>query len=162
MNRNSFLMEITMSPCSLCEEKDWPPASRGSRISRAGAVEVTLLQVVTALTHWVVAGEAGAPVPYSEDELTLIRKEAQTYLDGVARSLEGKGASIKTRVTVGNAAQEIIKAAEELPASLVMMSTHGRSGFGRWAFGSVTERVLRGGTVPVLLVRTPSPPKPGK
>jgi nucleotide-binding universal stress UspA family protein len=33
------------------------------------------------------------------------------------------------------------------------MSTHGRSGIGRWVFGGVADRVLRGATCPVLLVR---------
>ena len=33
------------------------------------------------------------------------------------------------------------------------MSTHGRSGIGRWVYGSVTDKVLRGSATPVLLVR---------
>ncbi len=126
-----------------------------SKLSPVQKVEVTLLQVVTSLTHWVVAGEAGAPIPYTEQEVNLIRKEAQAYLDKVAEGLRSKGATVKTKVAVGNAAQEIIKASEEIPADLMAMSTHGRTGLGRWAFGSVTERVLRAGTLPVLLVRVP-------
>ncbi len=126
-----------------------------SKLSPGEKPEVTLLRVVTSVTYWVVAGEAGAPVPYTEAELNLIRKEAQAYLGKVAEGLENKGAIARTRVSVGNAAQEIIRASEEIPADLVIMSTHGRTGLGRWAFGSVTERVLRAGTVPVLLVRVP-------
>ena len=38
-------------------------------------------------------------------------------------------------------------------ADLIVMSTHGRSGFSRWLMGSVTERVLRGAPCPVLAVR---------
>jgi nucleotide-binding universal stress UspA family protein len=130
-----------------------------SKLSAVQKVEVTLIQVVTSLTHWVVAGEAGAPVPYSEQEINLIRKEAQAYLDKVAERLRNKPASVKTMVSVGNAAQEIIKACDQIPADVVVMSTHGRTGLGRWAFGSVTERVLRAGSVPVLLVRLPRKPK---
>ena len=126
-----------------------------SKLSPVQKVEVTIFQVVTSLTHWVVAGEAGAPIPYTEQEVNLIRKEAQAYLDKVAEGLRSKGATVKTKVAVGNAAQEIIKASEEIPADLMAMSTHGRTGLGRWAFGSVTERVLRAGTLPVLLVRVP-------
>lgn len=118
-------------------------------------VEITLIQVVTSLTHWVVAGEAGAPVPYTEQEIDAIRKESHAYLEKAAEGLKAKGANVNTRVSVGNAAQQIIKASEEIPATLIVMSTHGRTGLGRWAFGSVTERVLRGGTLPVLLVRSP-------
>lgn len=33
------------------------------------------------------------------------------------------------------------------------MSTHGRSGVGRWVFGSVTDKILHAGDTPVLVVR---------
>ena len=48
---------------------------------------------------------------------------------------------------------EIIKAEEEYNVDLVAMSTHGRRGIKRWAFASVTDKVLRGGKIPVLVVR---------
>ena len=52
-----------------------------------------------------------------------------------------------------SSAEEIIKAEADLDVDLIAMSTHGRRGISRWAFGSVTEKVLRGGSVPVLVVR---------
>ncbi len=61
---------------------------------------------------------------------------------------------------VGRAADEIIKAADEIDADLIAMSTHGRSGLSRWAFGSVTDRVLRAGSMPILMVRAKK--EPGK
>jgi nucleotide-binding universal stress UspA family protein len=36
---------------------------------------------------------------------------------------------------------------------LIVMSTHGRSGIGRWVYGSVADKVLRSSSLPVLLVR---------
>ena len=122
-------------------------------------VEVTLLQVVSSLTYYVVAGEAGVPVPYTEAELAELKKRALDYLDNVGESLEGKGVIVKTMVGAGNAAEGIIKAAEEIKANLVAMSTHGRSGIKRWAFGSVTDKVLRAGVVPILIVRAPAETK---
>jgi nucleotide-binding universal stress UspA family protein len=56
-------------------------------------------------------------------------------------------------VTVGEAAEEILKAAKETGANLIAMSTHGRSGLGRWALGSVTDKVLHLSEIPVLTVR---------
>jgi len=47
----------------------------------------------------------------------------------------------------------IIASGEKIKADLVAMSTHGRSGISRWAFGSITDKVLRGGNKPVLMVR---------
>ena len=120
-----------------------------------GKVEITLLQVVSSLTHWIVAGEASAPVPYTESELALIQQKAMDYLERNAEALRSKGAVVQIKVRTGEAADEINNAADEVNADLVAMSTHGRSGLSRWAFGSVTAKVLRGGKIPVLMVRAP-------
>ena len=118
-------------------------------------VEVTLLRVISLLTHYIVAGEASVPIAYTEKELGLIEKQALDYLDKIGEDLRSRGAVVKTNVSTGNAAEQIIKAAEEINADLVAMSTHGRSGFSRVAFGSVTDKVLRGGSVPILMARVP-------
>ena len=126
-----------------------------SKLSPKLKVEVTLLQVVTSITHYVVAGEVAAPVPYTERELELIKHKSTEYLDKIREGLTSKGAVVKTKVSIGNAAQEILKAAEETNADMIAMSTQGRSGLRRLAFGSVTAKVIREATVPVLTVRAP-------
>lgn len=128
-----------------------------SRISSEKKVEVTLFHVVTALTHDVHISGGGAgtiTVPYSESDLERLKADALKYLDKVGENLKSKGASVLAKVVTGsNPADEIIKAEKEVNADLVAMSTHGRAGITRWAFGSVTDKVLRGGKVPVLMVR---------
>jgi nucleotide-binding universal stress UspA family protein len=52
----------------------------------------------------------------------------------------------------GDAARRIVDHAREAQSDLVVMGTHGRSGFERWALGSVTEKVLRKAHCPVLTV----------
>ena len=126
-----------------------------AKLAPASHVEVTLIRVIASLTHWIVAGEAAAPVSYTKEELELIEQKANDYLYEAGEGLRSRGAIVKTRVSVGNAADEINKAADEINVGLVAMSTHGRSGLGRLAFGSVTARVLRGGNVPILMVRAP-------
>ena len=126
-----------------------------AKLTPALKVEITLLQVVSSLTHWVVAGEASAPVPYTEKELEMIKQKATDYLDKAGEGLRKKGAILNTKVVIGAAAEEIIKAADEINASLIAMSTHGRSGFSRWAFGSITNKVLRAACVPILTIRAP-------
>ena len=126
-----------------------------SKLSPGLKVEVTLLQVVSSLTYYVVAGEASARVPYTERELEQIKKRAMDYLEKAGKDLKNKGAIVRYKVEVGNPAEEINKVADEINADLVAMSTYGRSGFRRWAFGSTTDRVLRGGRIPVLMVRAP-------
>ena len=116
-------------------------------------VEVTLVQVLSSLSHYVVAGEATARIPYTEQEREQMKKKASQYLRKVGQALRKKGANIKVKVAVGHAADEIIKAADEINADFIAMSTHGRSGLSRWAFGSVADRVVRGGNKPVLVVK---------
>ena len=119
-------------------------------------VEVTLFGVITSLTHWVAVGEASAPVSYTDEELNLIKKRVLDYLDRAGETLRSKGVTVNTRVSAGNAAEEILKAADEVKVDMIAMSTHGRSGLlSRLAFGSVTAKVLRSANVPVLTVRAP-------
>ena len=54
-----------------------------------------------------------------------------------------RGESVEIVVREGNAAKEIVLLAEQLPADLLVLGTHGRSGFERLFLGSVTEKVLR-------------------
>jgi len=119
-------------------------------------VEVILIGVITMLRHWVVVGEASAPVSYSEEELKLIKERVTDYLNKTGESLKKKDISLSTIVVAGNAADEIIRAAEESKVDLIAMSTHGRSGLRRLAFGSTTDKVLRRSPVPVLTVRAPA------
>jgi nucleotide-binding universal stress UspA family protein len=53
---------------------------------------------------------------------------------------------------VGNPADVIVAQARQQGAGLIVMGTHGRSGLGRWIYGSVADNVLRHTSVPVLLV----------
>jgi len=125
-----------------------------SRLAQGKETEVVLLQVITSLSHIVTSGEAAVKVPYTESELEQIKKKSFDYLTEAGEGLKSKGAIVQCVVKVGtSSATEIIKAEEEVGADLVAMSTHGRHGLSRWAFGSVTERVLRGGKVPILMVR---------
>jgi len=126
-----------------------------SKLSPEAKVEITLLQVVSSLTHYIIAGEAGVQVPYTEKELEQIEKRATDYLEKTGESLKSKGATVKIKTGIGNPADEIIRIANEINANLIAMSTHGRSGISRWAFGSITDRVLRGATQPIFLVRAP-------
>ena len=126
-----------------------------SKLSPRVKVEFTLLQVVSFLTHYVAAGELMTPISYTEQEMEQIRQQARDYLNKVAEGIRSEKISVEIRVGIGNAAEEIIKTADEISVDLIAMSTHGRHGISRWAFGSVTDKVLRGGHKPMLMVRVP-------
>lgn len=120
-------------------------------------VTITLFHVITAARHSIhLQGGAGSlSVPYNEEELYSIRSESEKYLDKVGQGFqENQQVSIANKIAVNeNPAEEIIKAEKSLEIDLVVMSTHGRSGFSRFAIGSVADKVLRGGSVPVLMVK---------
>ena len=69
-----------------------------------------------------------------------------------AERLDGK-LSYDVEVITGDPAVEIIVAAAEHRADLIVMATHGRTGLSRFFLGSVAERVVRESTVPVLTIR---------
>jgi len=86
-------------------------------------------------------------------------REAETYLASVKTKLEKQGVQkVEANVWYGPPASAIIEAAQTYKPDLIVMSTHGRSGLGRLIFGSVAESVLRGTTVPILLIRPAGAP----
>jgi nucleotide-binding universal stress UspA family protein len=93
-----------------------------------------------------------------EAQVTAVR-EAEEYLEAVVRRLADKGVGrVETHVWYGPAAAAIVEAAAVQKADLIVMATHGRSGLGRLVLGSVAESVLRGTTVPILVVRADHAP----
>jgi nucleotide-binding universal stress UspA family protein len=118
----------------------------------AGALgaELILFQVLEPLR--IVAGfETVAPHSIPEGEES-IKASARAYLNGVEQPLREKGIKTSTAIVWGSAAERIIEYAEA-KTDLVTISSHGRSGVGRWVLGSVTEKVLQVGDKPVLVAR---------
>ena len=67
--------------------------------------------------------------------------------------LRAEGLRVESHVRYGHPAEEIIEHIRHWRYDLVAMTTHGRSGVSRLLMGSVTESVIRGATIPVLVVR---------
>jgi nucleotide-binding universal stress UspA family protein len=80
-----------------------------------------------------------------------VEKTAFDYIKGIEKSLTTKGLIASGVVLAGYPADEIIKYSVEKAVDLIAMSTHGRSGISRWAIGSVTDKILHHGTIPVLV-----------
>ena len=78
---------------------------------------------------------------------------AYEYLEGVAEGIREQGIVVQVVQLEGKPYVEIVRYAEEEGADMIVISTRGQSGFSRWLLGSVADRVVRGATVPVLLVR---------
>ena len=95
------------------------------------------------------------PPPMVEGDYAAVasfdRREAEAYLDRIQSAFELPS---RRRVREGRAAETILATAEDEGATLIAMSTHGRTGASRWLFGSVAEEVLRSAPVPLLLTRS--------
>lgn len=98
----------------------------------------------------VVYGEGVVP-PDSED----YRQEKEEQLKRL--TLPGFTGHASRRVKEGDPAAEILGLAQDLPADLIVMGTHGRTGLERLLMGSVAEQVVRKAPCPVLTVKTPFP-----
>lgn len=81
--------------------------------------------------------------------------QVRGYLRRIAASLQQQGVTgVEERHVGGEPASCIIDMSRQAGNSLVVMTTHGRSGIGRWLLGSVTDRVVRHSGEPVLVVRS--------
>ncbi len=94
--------------------------------------------------EWFVAAEPG--------QRQQAGSEAQQYLAEVSGRQSLSGLEVQTHVYADAPALAVSRAVAEYASDLIVMSTHGRGGLGRWAYGSVTEEVLRSARVPVLVV----------
>lgn len=118
-------------------------------LGRALGAELVLFQVLEPVASW-----AGSEVPYYITEPPEKRKNlAITYLDDVGKALRERGLKVSGVVAVGSPADRIVDYAKENAIDLIAISTHGRTGIGRWVFGSVTDKVLHAGDTAVLVVR---------
>jgi nucleotide-binding universal stress UspA family protein len=87
-------------------------------------------------------------------ELQRSQEAVRDYLGKYVQEQLGSAAAAESVVIDGRAVPAIVSTAREKGAGLIVMGTHGRSGFSRVMLGSVTERVLREADIPVLTVRS--------
>ena len=93
-----------------------------------------------------------------KEEVYLRKDMALEYLDKAGRPLRERGLRVSHEVLSGSAAEQIIDFAKKKEVDLIAMSSHGRSGIGRWVFGSVTDKVVHAGDTPVMVVRATESP----
>jgi nucleotide-binding universal stress UspA family protein len=89
-----------------------------------------------------------------EEAMTAQVRAAERYLEEKASGLRSQGLRVRTAILRGDPATQVVKYAQDQKADLIAISTHGRGGISRMVLGSVADKVMRQGTVPVLLVRS--------
>ncbi|MBM3935107.1 MAG: universal stress protein [SAR202 cluster bacterium] len=105
-----------------------------------------------ALKDAAVSGGRGYPVIDRHAAEAKVKAEAAAYLDGVAKRLKSSGVKTEINILSGPPAQTIVAYTEANPQDLVVLTTHGASGFTRWLMGSVAETLVRSSRDPVLIV----------
>lgn len=121
-------------------------------LAKALNLKVTLLRCYS-LKQIIFSFEEYSP---DLDELKgELKWEAESYLDEKVTELKSRGlADVFCYVTEGDAAETIIEMAKGAPNSVIAISTHSGSAIKHWVLGSVTEKVLRHGNNPVMVIRT--------
>ena len=141
---------MTSAPCVVCPI-DFSDASRSALWYAAAIADhfgarLTVLTVDDPFLAEVAKTTGRVPSLTAETE-----RELRRFCDDTLAHFAAGPKTVSFRVAVGKPATEILRAAVELRADLIVISSHGRSGVRKMFFGSTTERVLRETTVPVLI-----------
>ena len=102
--------------------------------------------------HTVVRPDTGKEQLLSELLMQQAEKAGTEFLAPFVRDAK---VPIERTLLKGQPGKVVVEAAADREADLIVMGTHGRSGFQRLIMGSVTERVLRSARRPVVVVRHP-------
>ena len=113
--------------------------------------EIILFQVMEPITG--LAGFSSIPPAFMEETRIKRKTLAVEYLKDVGKPLADRGVKVSEGIAFGAPADEILEYARKNAVDLIAISTHGRSGIGRWVFGSVTDKVLHGGDTTILVVQ---------
>ena len=131
-----------------------------ARLARASQGTLIVVQVLDVDTHFSYIG----PDPLLSE--SLLRSESSAvsqYLTQTTATLKQEGIPIEQGALFGIPAAMLLSAIRSSQADLVVMCSHGRTGFLRWALGSVAEKVLRDAPCSVLVVKLPrARPRAGK
>lgn len=113
----------------------------------AGATAASLLLVsVWEGTGKTLAGEL------AEDIAKLGREHYEGYLAEVVERIQEQGLEVESRFLSGDPPEEILQIVRKREARLLVLATHGRSGLGRWSYGSVARKLVRRAPVATLIV----------
>jgi nucleotide-binding universal stress UspA family protein len=134
-------------------EKALPIACQG--LSLEGALTLLTAIELPSMNYIPLYGMLAMVPRHDTDKLVPAKqKNAQVYLRRVVEKMRlPSTVKVNLEVCIGNPASVIVERAQALHVDAIVMSTHGRSGFNRWMFGSITQRVL--GLMPCPMIVVP-------
>jgi nucleotide-binding universal stress UspA family protein len=126
-----------------------------ARIAKATAGSIVLLQVVEQATEYDIYSVRSTIVTAQEVEAAIT--QATDYLTSIMQKDELESVGIQVEVLTGAVAPTICAFAQSTTADMIVMCSHGYTGFKRWLLGSVADVVTRSASVPVLVLREGGP-----
>ena len=136
---------------STLAEKALPYARDVAKTTGAG---ILVVRVIAPSAFAYYGYEYYVP-PTNDDAFLQVGADAVEYVSSVVKRLTNEGVSDANGVTPdGPPAAVLVDTAKGYANSLVIMTTHGRSGVGRWVMGSVADHVVRHSGDPVMMIRT--------
>jgi len=123
----------------------------GGQLATKLGIPVNLIRCVRYPTLYSGGDEIGFE-PGLLISMTELEAVAAEYLDAHAQTLVAAGVAVNCKVEAGHPRNRVIELANQVPDSLIVMTSHGSTGLTRWALGSVADGLLRAGTAPTLIL----------
>ncbi|OTG76846.1 universal stress protein [Acinetobacter terrae] len=132
-------------------ETAYAAVAKAVELAKAFGSKVTVVQVLS-LDPYIAAEYISAN--QTNDLIERARAAIIESLDAAKAKFHEKGIEVKTKLLEGQVIhREIIRAAEENHADLIIIGSHGRTGFKKLFLGSVAQSLLGESHIPVLIVR---------
>ena len=128
-----------------------PAFAQAVDLAKANRAELTIAHVLTPALPVIADGYMSAQA-YRDIEMTA-RRWGQKQLDALVTKAKRAGVRARPLLLEGVAADHIVRAARSRRADMIVIGTHGRTGFARLMVGSVANRVVSHARCPVLTVR---------
>lgn len=151
MRLHTVLVPVDRRPASL------DALEAAARLRPEEIVLLHVIQPFDAVVPQNLFQGLGGPRSLLEEE----RAHAAKDLERLARCLRPRRIACRTEIRCGIPWQEIVAAADALDAELIVMATAGKTGLPHFLLGSVTEKVVRAATCPVMTMRSPAKPRAG-
>ncbi|MFZ5875462.1 MAG: universal stress protein [Nitrospirota bacterium] len=123
--------------------------SYAEMLAKTFDAKIVLIHVIDTVSYVVAES-----VQWTTEVSARVQATIQPMLDGLVHDAQKRGVVAESQLTQGVPYDQIVKAAEESHADLIVIGTHGRTGMRHVLLGSVAERVVRLAPCPVLTVRS--------
>lgn len=115
--------------------------------------ELLVVNVVEPMPVYTMADTV--PPTYLRQYMADMKAASREQMNNLVNKVIFAKIRVKPLIESGPPADRIVEAADRKRADLIVIATHGHSGWRRFVFGSVTERVIKSTTKPVLIIQPP-------